>query len=401
MVIVIAALATLGLAAFGVIAAQKASEHGSPVALAKATPQATPQPHPAADPVHDAVDEVAPAAKPPGPVAAAEPSASSPAMTPSPSPAPSPATAAPERVGQTSTTGQSAPGAPPSAPAAGSSHAAATETGAGGGNAIKGCDKPGALGLSRVVEIDTTGGPAFGFEHFKQYDFLRDHEVVLTFDDGPWPVNTPAVVKALTDECAKATFFEIGEHATWHPEISKMVAAAGMTVASHTWSHKDLARNPYADNIEQAKQEIELGVSAVHWAVDGPIAPFFRFPDLQQPPVLLSYLGQRNIATFSTDIDSFDFRMHRPQQVVESVISKLKKRGKGIVLMHDFQRATSEALPEILRQLKANGFRLVHMVPRAPVTTVAKYDEMFRQQNKMDVTNTRPESSVVRTIGGK
>jgi len=386
MVIVIAALATLGLAAFGVIAAQKASEHGSPVALAKATPQATPQPHPAADPVHDAVDRNAPG-NPPAPVAAA------------PATAPSSATAPPERVAQTSTTGQSSPGAPPSAPAAGSTHAAATETGAG--NAIKGCDKPGALGLSRVVEIDTTGGPAFGFEHFKQYDFLRDHEVVLTFDDGPWPVNTPAVVKALTDECAKATFFEIGEHATWHPEISKMVAAAGMTVASHTWSHKDLARNPYADNIEQAKQEIELGVSAVHWAVDGPIAPFFRFPDLQQPPVLLSYLGQRNIATFSTDIDSFDFRMHRPQQVVESVISKLKKRGKGIVLMHDFQRATGEALPEILRQLKANGFRLVHMVPRAPVTTVAKYDEMFRQQNKMDVTNTRPESSVVRTIGGK
>ena len=388
MVIVIAALATLGLAAFGVIAAQKASERGSPVALAKTTQQATPQPHPAADPVHDAVDHNAPG-KLPAPVAAA------------PATAPSSATAPPERVAQTSTTGQSAPGAPPSAPTAGSAHAAATETGAGGGNAIKGCDKPGALGLSRVVEIDTTGGPAFGFEHFKQYDFLRDHEVVLTFDDGPWPVNTPAVVKALTDECAKATFFEIGEHATWHPEISKMVAAAGMTVASHTWSHKDLARNPYADNIEQAKQEIELGVSAVHWAVDGPIAPFFRFPDLQQPPVLLSYLGQRNIATFSTDIDSFDFRMHRPQQVVESVISKLKKRGKGIVLMHDFQRATGEALPEILRQLKANGFRLVHMVPRAPVTTVAKYDEMFRQQNKMDVTNTRPESSVVRTIGGK
>jgi peptidoglycan/xylan/chitin deacetylase (PgdA/CDA1 family) len=179
-----------------------------------------------------------------------------------------------------------------------------------------------------------------------------------------------------------------------------MVAAAGMTIGSHTWSHKDLAKNPYASDIEQAKQEIELGVSAVHWAVDGPIAPFFRFPDLVQPPTLLSYLAQRNISTFSTDIDTFDFRMRHPQQVVESVISKLKKRGKGIVLLHDFQHATAEALPEILRQLKANGFRIVHMVPRAPVVTLAKYDEMLRQQDKMDATNTRPESSVVRTIGG-
>jgi peptidoglycan/xylan/chitin deacetylase (PgdA/CDA1 family) len=116
--------------------------------------------------------------------------------------------------------------------------------------AIPPCDKPGGMSLARIVEIDTTGGPGFGFEHFKQYDFLRDKEVVLTFDDGPWPGNTPTVLKALADECLKATFFEIGEHATWHPEITKQVIDAGMTVGTHTWSHKDLARNPYAKDIE-------------------------------------------------------------------------------------------------------------------------------------------------------
>ena len=144
-------------------------------------------------------------------------------------------------------------------------------------SSITPCDKPGGMGLSRIVEIDTTGGPGFGFEHFKQYDFLRDKEVVLTFDDGPWPGNTPAVLKALADECLKATFFEIGEHATWHPEITKRVIEAGMTVGTHTWSHKDLARNPYAKDIEQAKQEIEMGISAVHMAAaGGKVAPFFR-----------------------------------------------------------------------------------------------------------------------------
>src|SRR5579884_3187000 len=69
------------------------------------------------------------------------------------------------------------------------------------------CDNPNALGVARVVEIDTTGGPGFGFEHFKAYDFLKDKEVVLTFDDGPWPVNTPGVLKALADQCTKAMFF--------------------------------------------------------------------------------------------------------------------------------------------------------------------------------------------------
>jgi len=63
---------------------------------------------------------------------------------------------------------------------------------------------PDALGISRVVEIDTTGGPGFGFEHFKSHDFLRDGEVVLTFDDGPWPKNTQAVLAALAAHCCFA-----------------------------------------------------------------------------------------------------------------------------------------------------------------------------------------------------
>src|SRR6187200_265130 len=98
------------------------------------------------------------------------------------------------------------------------------------------CTNPDAIGLARTVEIDTTGGPGFGFEHFRQHDFLRDKGVVLTFDDGPWPT-TPAVLKALADECVKATFFNIGKHATYYPEIVRQVAAAGHSVGSHTWSH--------------------------------------------------------------------------------------------------------------------------------------------------------------------
>jgi peptidoglycan/xylan/chitin deacetylase (PgdA/CDA1 family) len=262
------------------------------------------------------------------------------------------------------------------------------------------CNKPGGMGLSRIVEIDTTGGPGFGFEHFKQYDFLRDKEVVLTFDDGPWPANTPAVLKALADECLKGIFFEIGKHATWHPEITKQVIEAGMTVGTHTWSHKDLARNPYAKDLEQAEQEIEMGNSAVHMAAAGaPVAPFFRFPDLQHPPQLLSYLGERNIAIFSTDIDSRDFKMHQPDQVIKSVMSQLEKHGKGIILMHDFQKNTAEALPEILRQLKAGGYKIVHMVPKGQLTTIPKYNEMVSHQDKLSSNNTRPENSVVRTIG--
>jgi peptidoglycan/xylan/chitin deacetylase (PgdA/CDA1 family) len=265
--------------------------------------------------------------------------------------------------------------------------------------AIAACNNPDALGLSRVIEIDTTGGPAFGTEHFKQYDFLRDKEVVLTFDDGPWPGNTPMVLKALQDNCTKATFFEIGEHATWRPDLAKHLAAAGMTIGSHTWSHKDLAKNPYAKDDEQAKQEIEMGVSAVHMAVGGPTAPFFRFPELQQPRDAMAYLGTRNMAIFSTDIDTFDFKLRKPEDVVKSAMTKLAKNGKGILLMHDFQHATAEAMPELLRQLKAGGYKIVHMVPKEPVTTLAEYDDMVRARDKYStINNARSESSIIKTI---
>jgi peptidoglycan/xylan/chitin deacetylase (PgdA/CDA1 family) len=262
------------------------------------------------------------------------------------------------------------------------------------------CNNPDALGVERVVEIDTTGGPAFGTEHFKQYDFLHEKEVVLTYDDGPWPENTPMVLKALQDDCIKATFFEIGEHATWRPDLTRALVSAGMTVGSHTWSHKDLAKNPYAKDITQAAQEIEMGVSAVQMAAGGrAIAPFFRFPDLQQPPELIAYLGTRNIAIFSADIDTFDFKLRKPEDVVKSAMTKLAKHGKGILLMHDFQHATAQAMPELIRQLKAGGYKIVHMVPNEPVTTLAKYDDMVRAQDKYSMgNNTRPEANVVKTI---
>jgi peptidoglycan/xylan/chitin deacetylase (PgdA/CDA1 family) len=268
------------------------------------------------------------------------------------------------------------------------------------------CSNPNALGVSRVVEIDTTGGPGFGFEHFKAHDFLREGEVVLTFDDGPWPKNTPAVLAALAAHCTKAIFFPIGLHATYHPEILKQVAAAGHAIGSHTWCHQDLSKTKGRCNVNgkvqtveyNPKDEIEMGISAVHWAIGGPTAPYFRFPALRQPPELIDYLGKRNIAIFSADMDSFDFKMRKPEQVRQSVMEKLKKHGKGIVLVHDFQRATAEAAMDLLNDLKAGGYKIVFMQPKYSVTTIASYDEAVLKQVKGSMTDTRPTSSVVRTI---
>lgn len=258
------------------------------------------------------------------------------------------------------------------------------------------CANPDAIGIARTVEIDTTGGPGFGFEHYKAYDFLQDKEVVLTFDDGPWPGNTPAVLKTLADECTKAVFFPIGKHATYYPEILKHVAEQGHTIGSHTWSHANLNNKKLTD--EQRKEEIEKGFSAVKWALGAAPAPFFRFPALQHPPAMVTYLGERNVAMWSCDLDSFDFKSRTAQKVVDTVMGKLDKHGKGIILMHDFQKHTAEALPELMKRLKAGGYKVVQVKAKAPVTTIAQYDEEVVKGLKLPTTTSRPMSSVVQTI---
>jgi peptidoglycan/xylan/chitin deacetylase (PgdA/CDA1 family) len=258
------------------------------------------------------------------------------------------------------------------------------------------CANPDALGISRVVEIDTTGGPGFGFEHFKQLDFLRDKEIVLTFDDGPWPENTPSVLKTLANECTTGVFFPIGKHATYYPEILKQVAAVGHTIGSHTWSHETLTNKKLTD--DQRKEEIEKGVSAIKWALGTSPSPFFRFPALQHPPEMVTYLGTRNIAIFSCDLDSFDFKARNAQQVIDVTMKKLDKLGKGIILMHDFHKHTAEALPALLRKLKEGGYKVVQMKAKAPVQTLPQYDEEVLKDAKLPTVSSRPVSSVVQTI---
>lgn len=259
------------------------------------------------------------------------------------------------------------------------------------------CDKPNALGVSRTVEIDTTGGPGFGFEHYKAHDFLAMKEIVLTFDDGPQKIHTEAILAALADHCTKATFFSIGKMALGYPEIIRKVSASGHTVGTHTWSHADLRRKATGP---AAIDEIERGISAVRRATGVPIAPFFRFPFLADSPDTLKHLQGRNIAVFSTDVDSFDFKFRSPEQTVKSVIDKLEKKGKGIVLMHDVQPVTGKAIPMLLAELKAKGYKVVHMKAKGELKTLAEYDAAIEKDVKGLPTGAadRPTSSVVRTV---
>ena len=152
---------------------------------------------------------------------------------------------------------------------------------------------------------------------------------------------------------------------------------------------------------EEAKAEIEKGVAAVSIALGNkPVDAFFRFPALRHPPELVKYLGERNVGMFSTDMDSFDFKMRKPEQVVKSVMAKLEKHGKGIILMHDFQQATAQAAPELLARLKAGGFKIVQVTGKTPVEPKKEYVDAVLKEMGGGLDVARPMPSVIKTIEG-
>ncbi len=203
--------------------------------------------------------------------------------------------------------------------------------------------------------------------------------------------------EGLADECTTGIFFEIGKHATYYPEIAKKVWNAGHTIGTHTWSHEALVNKKLSE--DQRKEEIEKGISAVKWALGG-ISPssFFRFPALQHPPEMVTYLGTRNIAIFSCDVDSFDFKYHDPKKVMNLIFHGLDKKGKGIILMHDFHKETAALLPDILKRLKAEGYKVVAMRSKAPVKSLPQYDEALMKDVKLPTVSNRPLSSVVTEV---
>lgn len=240
----------------------------------------------------------------------------------------------------------------------------------------QGCQAPRALGVSRTIEVDASRGPRFGHQQYKDLTVLNDREVMLTFDDGPLRPYTRPVLDALEAHCTRATFFMVGRMAAADPEMVREVARRGHTLANHTWSHRNL-RTANAGN---QRQEIELGISMVQRTAGTPVAPFFRFPYLSDPQAAQRYLEGRNIAMFSIEVDSNDYRTKDPNAVHRTVMNQLMSQGKGIILFHDIQPSTAGALRRLLDDLAANRFKVVHVVPKAPVVTLPEFDAMAEKE---------------------
>jgi peptidoglycan/xylan/chitin deacetylase (PgdA/CDA1 family) len=229
------------------------------------------------------------------------------------------------------------------------------------------CPRKGTLGTSRTFKVDAVSFPQIGLKSFPKSLPLRDHEVVLTFDDGPSPTTTPKVLATLRKQCVLATFFLIGKPALEHPTMVRRIAAEGHSVATHTWSHSNLQAMPRID----AFAEIDDGIAAVEWAQHGaatttPTTPFFRYPGLLMTPDTLDLLQSRGIVAFAADLWANDWDPQTPEHELRVMIERLRAARKGIIVLHDPQARTAAMLPAFLRYLRDNHYHVVHVVPMGP-----------------------------------
>jgi peptidoglycan-N-acetylglucosamine deacetylase len=224
---------------------------------------------------------------------------------------------------------------------------------------------PDAIGTSRTIAVDPAEHPRVGTMQYSETLPLANKEVVLTFDDGPVPRYSKVVLATLAAECVKATYFLVGHMAQVYPETVREMLAGGHTLGTHSQNHPlSFEKMP----IERAQVEVEQGIANVGAALGDPqaVAPFFRIPGLLRAERVETYLASRSIMVWSSDVVGDDWKRIAPAEIVRRVMERLEVKGKGIILLHDIHPNTAAALPDLLRELKAHGYRIVHVVPASP-----------------------------------
>jgi peptidoglycan/xylan/chitin deacetylase (PgdA/CDA1 family) len=217
---------------------------------------------------------------------------------------------------------------------------------------------PDKLGVERTLVLSPKGGFAVGLRSYPQTLDLADHEVVLTFDDGPSPKATPAVLAALEHQCVKAIFFLIGRNALANVALVRRELRDGDSIGNHTYSHPILRLLTDA----AARTDIDKGFAADEKAGGQPTS-FFRFPGFADTPALVAWLESHNIGIFGTDLWASDWLKMTPDEERKLVLERLERDGRGILLLHDTKLSTAEMLPALLRDLKSHGFKIVDIVP--------------------------------------
>jgi peptidoglycan/xylan/chitin deacetylase (PgdA/CDA1 family) len=264
------------------------------------------------------------------------------------------------------------------------------------------CPDPQALGTSRVLEINPAGGLKVGLKSYPQTLALQRGEVVLTFDDGPLPATTGPILKALREECVRATFFLVGHNAQTQGPLLRRALADGHTLAHHTMTHPHVTLRGLPP--DRALEEITAGFQADDKAAYGqasstPRVPFFRYPGFADTPHLNNWAADHGVAIFGADLWASDWQEMSPQQTMELLLQRLDVLGKGIILLHDTRPQTAKMVPALLRALKAKGYRIVHIVPGAQVAPLETASAGWRSETEANIAQVNKRQCAQRSSG--
>jgi peptidoglycan-N-acetylglucosamine deacetylase len=240
---------------------------------------------------------------------------------------------------------------------------------------------PDALGVSRTISIDPTEHRHLGALQYHESLPLKDREIVLTFDDGPLPPYSNRVLDILASECVKATYFMVGRMARSFPQLVRRAYEEGHTIANHSQNHP-LRFHKFT--VDQASREIEDGFASIRGALEeqGTVADFFRIPGLLRQSSVEEYLDSRGVMTWSVDLVADDWKHIPSHEVVKRALARIEARGRGILLLHDIQPATAQGLPDLLRELKLRGYKIVHVVQASSAfpKTVTDFEQWALRQ---------------------
>jgi len=221
---------------------------------------------------------------------------------------------------------------------------------------------PDALGTSRVLPMNPGEFTLLGTIQYKQTLPLKDNEVVITFDDGPLPPYTDIILDTLASQCVKATYFLVGQMAHAYPSIVRRIYNEGHTIGTHSQNHPRAFERLSRQRVER---EVDGGINSVTAALGdaNALSPFFRIPGFGRTTAIERFLEGKQLVIWSADVDTDDWwRGSSPEAIVQRAMRRLNAKGRGIILMHDIHRKTAMALPILLKELKANGYNVVHVV---------------------------------------
>jgi peptidoglycan/xylan/chitin deacetylase (PgdA/CDA1 family) len=221
---------------------------------------------------------------------------------------------------------------------------------------------PDALGTSRVLTINPGEFTLLGTMQYKHTLPLKDHEVVITFDDGPLPPYTDIILDTLASQCVKVTYFLVGQMARAYSSVVRRIYNEGHTIGTHSEHHPRAFERL---SMRRVEHEVDGGINSVMAALGDPkaLSPFFRVPGLGRTNAIERFLVGKQLVTWSADVDTNDWwHASTPKAIVQRAMRRLNAQGSGIILMHDIHRKTAMALPILLKELKANGYNVVHVV---------------------------------------